>query len=777
MFKKLFLILMASLLVLWSCEDSNNDSTGPEGDAALQKETRQGKLEIPANANITATDLQVVSFAEGKDLKADGSFSVQANKATSYQVLMFDDKVSGKPVFLGIYDPISKKVTANDTSTALALTLFNPFLILSDQTNREDYLAAIKKEPKFAELLNALHQAYANNPQNALDYGENPVIFQLAVQVMQAAMETLGYGDGNQMAHPQKVNLDPPYLRDVAGAGITFVNPRFVWYAAGIYPNDADLKEVVTVQRKEKVLNFDWGWPPRINSDPAETNYNLGDGTFRIFLTRGLNFAKFTQWDDPEGRATICNSAQLVVYILELAIGNMNFFSNDLLLSFPDHFHVSGDQSYQFGEAIGSKDMGKIITTISQIVASNLDGLSYWIWQQQANNGQKAFLDHAFVFFSNATQVLKILGYLNEQVPFISDLIFSPREVNYYVTQRNGTLTETSTNTPPQAEFTITPPAGIVGVTFEFNASATTDDHDPISDLQFRWDFNADGIWDVGWTSDTTAQYTYSKGGSYKITLEVKDSEGLKDVVVHTLNVGGGQGTASHVKLFRDNLPWNSNSMVDMLVSLGFTEGQGANTYEILTSDQMATVDLIPGQDLVIISNDQNQEFYDNYAKVQVRFSNFVMGGGALFWEACDNGWASGSMESAGIVLPGNIQMHYALDYWNYIPNPDLPLVQGLPTAMDHNYASHESFTNLPDGTTVYCVNSEQEPTLIEFNLGAGWVIVTGQPLEHQYEHIYGNPDMENLLPRIVSYFTGKPLSKPLLKRALPKSTRSTSAK
>lgn len=79
---------------------------------------------------------------------------------------------------------------------------------------------------------------------------------------------------------------------------------------------------------------------------------------------------------------------------------------------------------------------------------------------------------------------------------------------------------------------------------------------------------------------------------------------------------------------------------------------------------------------------------------------------------------------------------------------------------MDHNYASHESFSNLPNGTTVYCTDSLGTPTLIEFNLGSGWVIVSGQPLEHQYDRIYGQADMEKLLPRIVAYFTGKTLSK-----------------
>jgi len=49
---------------------------------------------------------------------------------------------------------------------------------------------------------------------------------------------------------------------------------------------------------------------------------------------------------------------------------------------------------------------------------------------------------------------------------------------------------------------------------------------------------------------------------------------------------------------------------------------------------------------------------------------------------------------------------------------------------------------------------------------------MTGQPLEHQYDRVYGNPDMEQLLPRIVSYFTGKPFQKPLGKPKLPLATK-----
>jgi hypothetical protein len=81
---------------------------------------------------------------------------------------------------------------------------------------------------------------------------------------------------------------------------------------------------------------------------------------------------------------------------------------------------------------------------------------------------------------------------------------------------------------------------------------------------------------------------------------------------------------------------------------------------------------------------------------------------------------------------------------------------------MDHEFASHEwfSFSALPapKDTTVYCEDSEGRPTLAVYGLGTGRVLISGQPLEHQYDHVYGSPDMEQLLPRLLAYFTGKPL-------------------
>lgn len=779
--KTLFLItnilLSFALLFSLSCEkrkhsnplDPNYEGSG---NPTMKTVTRTGILKLIPGSTVQVNEIEVVSFSKAVNLSQNGNFSVPSNEANKYQTLFFNHKITGLPVYFGITNPVTNIVAANDTSTALALTLFNPYLIYTNQTQREQYIQAVKQLAKFSQLMDLIGAAHQADAKTALDYNTNPTIYQVACQLMKEAMESLGGSKGLNKA--ANATIDPPEIEDVPGNAINFVNPLSTWYAAGIYPDNNQLKEVVTIDRNQSVLAYNWGWPPVITTTPEKTNYNLGNGTFKLYVTKGGDFTKLDQWNDPVGRATICNTAQTVVYLMDLIIGNNSYFSENLISDFSQHFQLTSDQEISLSEAIGSLDIEAFIINFAESMIDNIDGISYWIWQETPTAATEQYLENAMTIFKNVSLVFKLLGIMNEQAPFFGDLVFAPKDVTYMLTQTNGTITSTQQNDPPAAQFTVNPPAGIIGTIFTFNSSTTTDDHDNLSQLRFRWDWETDGVWDTGWISSTSATHSYTKAGAYSVTLEAKDSSGLIGSVIHTVNVGGGAGTATHVKLFQDNLPWSNNSMVTMLQNLGFTEGTGPNTYEIIASTEMASVALVPGEDLVIISNDQNQTFYNNYSASQVRFTNFVYMGGSLFWEACDEGWASGSIVDAGIVLPGNLKTIFDYDNWNYIPNPDLPLVSGLPTSMDHNYASHESFSNLPDGTTIYCVDESNHPTLIEFNLGAGWVIVTGQPLEHQYQNVYGASDMEKLLPRIVSYFTGKALPKSLPKRDLPQSTRAS---
>src|SRR5207249_1659572 len=64
----------------------------------------------------------------------------------------------------------------------------------------------------------------------------------------------------------------------------------------------------------------------------------------------------------------------------------------------------------------------------------------------------------------------------------------------------------TETNNPPNAALEA-PASAPEGSPVLFNASASSDpDGDP---LQFRWDFDADGIWDTAYSSDPTVLHTW----------------------------------------------------------------------------------------------------------------------------------------------------------------------------------------------------------------------------------------------------------------------------
>lgn len=270
-----------------------------------------------------------------------------------------------------------------------------------------------------------------------------------------------------------------------------------------------------------------------------------------------------------------------------------------------------------------------------------------------------------------------------------------------------------------------------------------------------------------------TFTLTITKGNDRLFTLDAKDADGVvlfwgriqvdlekgKTYDFDIELVAAGGGAANHIKIFRDGLPWTSSAMDVMLEAEGFTPGTGENQYEILTSDDFATVSLTVGEDMVIIVNDQDQNFYNNYAASQTKFNDFVYSGGTIFWEACDRGWAEGSILDAGITFPGGVSVDttYIYDNYNLLYNPDYELVSGLPDTLYGTYSSHETFTGYPQGTQIFTVNKDEgKPTLILYHYGVGWVTITGQPLEFCYDRLPEQTTGE-LLPRVVRFFLGKP--------------------
>jgi len=82
---------------------------------------------------------------------------------------------------------------------------------------------------------------------------------------------------------------------------------------------------------------------------------------------------------------------------------------------------------------------------------------------------------------------------------------------------------------PPVAEYTFSPALGDTTTLFEFDASASYDAEDPDEFLTVRWDWDSDGTWDTGWSSELTAYHIFASPGDHLVSMEVADSDGLTD--------------------------------------------------------------------------------------------------------------------------------------------------------------------------------------------------------------------------------------------------------
>jgi uncharacterized protein (TIGR02145 family) len=134
-------------------------------------------------------------------------------------------------------------------------------------------------------------------------------------------------------------------------------------------------------------------------------------------------------------------------------------------------------------------------------------------------------------------------------------------------------------NFPPEAGFTVTPESGGIGTIFHFDASESTDEEDDVEDLQVRWDWENDGVWDTEYTKVKQAAHSYSEPGNYTVRLEVKDKDGAtgrktgniivtsNHAPVAVINVEPGSGAIGTEFVFD---PTSSHDDEDPLEALDF---------------------------------------------------------------------------------------------------------------------------------------------------------------------------------------------------------------
>ena len=91
-------------------------------------------------------------------------------------------------------------------------------------------------------------------------------------------------------------------------------------------------------------------------------------------------------------------------------------------------------------------------------------------------------------------------------------------------------------NAPPTADFVWTPTSGDTSTVFTFTAQVS-DDRDPPSAIQVRWDWDGDETWDTSWSTTKTAEHSFASAGDHPVVVQAMDSGGLTANISHVVSV------------------------------------------------------------------------------------------------------------------------------------------------------------------------------------------------------------------------------------------------
>lgn len=203
-------------------------------------------------------------------------------------------------------------------------------------------------------------------------------------------------------------------------------------------------------------------------------------------------------------------------------------------------------------------------------------------------------------------------------------VILEVRDTKDKITKQVRLVTVAEGNTAPTASFSIFPAQPVTDKVVTFDASACSDPEDG-QNLEARWDFDGDEIWDVDYSAGKkvtdSVTHTYATSGLYNVTLEVKDTAGLTKAFTKEISVleasttafikgavvesKGGAGISGATVTYEDNngIEWECTSEANGSFGLQIHPG----SYQITVAKAGYAVSRVQGLDV-----DEGEEFMLN---------------------------------------------------------------------------------------------------------------------------------------------------------------------
>lgn len=133
----------------------------------------------------------------------------------------------------------------------------------------------------------------------------------------------------------------------------------------------------------------------------------------------------------------------------------------------------------------------------------------------------------------------------------------------------------------PLASFQVTPTIGNLSTRFVANASSSSSGSPPTS-LEYRWDWDGNGVWDTPWSSDPTSTHVFAAEGAYSVVVEVRNGYGGTALAQETVQVDiQAPVTWANVEGTRGNNSWFRSAVTVSLIASDNLSGIAATRYSL----------------------------------------------------------------------------------------------------------------------------------------------------------------------------------------------------
>lgn len=753
--------LVAVLLSTCKKDDLPDPSPGPD------VINFKGRFEQKNDDPLPISDLTILSLTDESGISPDGKFELSSTENDKYQIFIGNSNTTGETAYFGISDPGSGEVLVNDSTTALGLLLINPYLMGTEQEQRKQYLDQASTVNKFPLLIEAIAQARKSNPNDPLNMDQQPEMYQLVNDIMMSAIEKLAGGESEPKYGEECIKII-----DRPGKSVGFENYRHVFYAANIFYPLKNTSQVLLLSRKEKVVEFKWRWPPwksgfSLVKAPL-TNCNIEDGFFNLDFYK-FNFSTFGNSSyTAVDQATLLNTVYLLAYAMDMFCGFKGDFNEKTKLVGLGTLLQAEPAFLNLQVSISEGETSGVMSSLIELLISDI-GLTILSDYLSIKAIDPFFVSKAAKNLNIGLKCLEMLGYLNEHIPFIVDLVRGPFHVNYQYISTNGTLSQINDNREPEAEILLTPAVGFGETQVSFTIDYA-DDYTPVSDALFSWKWVADGssdneVWSIPAGNPDTVLTLSEPGRMY---LRINDQTGGESQTSKKLPFYKSVGKSRIIVLAAENLiHYGYNGSGFLQDSLGYYE-EGSDLKYILThplqSNDYSGQKFHPGilnpkTDLLVIDPSVDDRFYpyqetgnpviEAYLDNKLAIANFVRNGGnLLFITSWNTGYEGNIIPLLLISVSDNQVIRAAYSNRQFI------------NGAKSNISTYTAFNKIPDKSVIHLVNKNNDPLLVEMKIGQGIILnsvfktfFTGLPGEQKHYPV--NVNTFRYMIGAVFYFRG----------------------